>query len=306
VYPQKNKESRSFPCQNRHVDKNQKNYIKIQTPTSLSRSFNKKRKGPVSTSTRQSTSYVTVKGIESETSYQEPDWPVFTMKELMDNAYDFLNDYYSNESKEARKIAVRVKVDSSSSNILRMAVRNSNVNNIPVFENLEQVFDYDRWYSSKRNQHRMTCGSLGDFLKRVLGMGYASWTSNDNLEDSFIDKQWKEPVILRFNKQECKAFIIVDRDNHTISSDVKEPTKFDAPDFTEVEIALPLPGHYWNEEEQHQHEVLLLDRLEKYYKIYKLAKSRTDFSFCKKDELVVKGGGKEEYEKGKQQKEEDD
>ena len=94
----------------------------------------------------------------------------------------------------------------------------------------------------------MTCGSLGDFLKRVLGMGYASWTSNDNPEDSFIDKQWEEPVILRFNGQERKAFIIVDRDNHTIFPDIKQPTKFDAPDFTEVEITLPLHT-YWNQEQ---------------------------------------------------------
>ena len=113
-------------------------------------------------------------------------------------------------------------------------------------------------------------------------MGYASWTCNDNPEDSFIDKQWEEPVILRFNGQECKAFIIVDRDNHTISSDIKERTKIDAPDFTEVEIALPLPTH-WNQE---QHEALL-DRLEKYYKKYKLAKPRTDFSFVR----WKKGGG---------------
>jgi hypothetical protein len=298
VYPQKNKESRHFSCQNRHVDKNQKNNIKIQTPTSLSRSSNKKWKGPVSTSTKQSTAYLTVKGIESETSYQEPDWPVFAMKELMDNGYDFLNDYYPNETKEARKIVVRVKIDPPPNAFLRMAVRNSNVNNIAVFENLEQVFDYDRWYSSKRNQHRMTCGSLGDFLKRILGMGYASWTSNSSSndnpsaeEDSFIDKQWEQPVILRFNGQESKVFIIVDIDNHTIFSDIKRPTESDAPDFTEVEITLPLSTQ-WNK----QHEALLLDRLEKYYKIYKLAKSKTDFSFVVRNEEGVRGEQEEKEE----------
>jgi hypothetical protein len=91
-------DNNSKKTQNRHGYKNQKNNIKIQTPTSLSRSFNKKWKGPVSTSTKQSTAYITIKGIQSETSYQEPDWPVFAMKELMDNAYDFLNDYLLNVS----------------------------------------------------------------------------------------------------------------------------------------------------------------------------------------------------------------
>jgi hypothetical protein len=216
------------------------------------------------------------------------------MKELMDNGYDFLNDYYPNETKEARKIVVRVKIDPPPNAFLRMAVRNSNVNNIAVFENLEQVFDYDRWYSSKRNQHRMTCGSLGDFLKRILGMGYASWTSNSSSndnpsaeEDSFIDKQWEQPVILRFNGQESKVFIIVDIDNHTIFSDIKRPTESDAPDFTEVEITLPLSTQ-WNK----QHEALLLDRLEKYYKIYKLAKSKTDL----RNEEGVRGEQEEKEE----------
>lgn len=147
----------------------------------------------------------------------------------MDNAYDFLNDYYDKKTKEVRKIAVRVKVDSTTTpKILRIAVRNSNVDNISVFENLEGIFDYNRWFSTKRHQHRMTTGALGDFLKRVLGMGYASWTSINNPEDSFMDRQWEEPVILRFNAHEYKIFIIVD--NETISTRIEGPTKFDESD----------------------------------------------------------------------------
>jgi hypothetical protein len=231
--------------------------------------------GPVSTSVRQLTAYITVRGIQSETSYQESDWPLFALKESMDNAYDFLNDYYSNESKEARKIAVSIKIESETG-ILRIAVRNSNINNVKVFENLAETFDYDKWYSSKRNQHRMTCGSLGDFLKRVLGMGYASWTSGDN-PDSFIDKQWLEPLILRFNGQEVKVFIVVE-DGLKVYADIKEPVPYEAAlDFTatEVEIALPLK-HYLPNPLQYE---LLFNRLENYYKKYKLSKLRTDFSF---------------------------
>ena len=91
-------------------------------------------------------------------------------------------------------------------NIIRIAVRNSNVNNYHVFPNLSGVFDYNNWGSTKRYQHKMSASALGDFLKRVLGMSYASWmnissNNNDNSteEDSFEDKQCDEPVILRFN-----------------------------------------------------------------------------------------------------------
>jgi hypothetical protein len=222
--------------------------------------------------------YITVKGIESETPYPERDWPLFASKELPDNAYDFLNDYYSSAPKGARMIAIRAWLDSipniDDRLMLRIAVRNSNVDNIRVFENIEAIFDFNQWCSTKRYQYRETCGSLGDGLKRILGMGYASWTSNDNLELSYECNQWREPLILRFNGMEYKAFLVVDDDK--IEVDIKGPTWFDAPDFTEVQIALPVktkdpcdepPTAYW------------LRRLKEYYKIYKLAKRQTEFGF---------------------------
>lgn len=234
--------------------------------------------------------YITVKGIENQTSYLQRDWPIFAMKELMDNGYDSLNDFYPNSPKEARKIAVRVNLDPipniNDKVMFRMAVRNSNVENIEVFEDLEGILDFNLWVSTKRNQHRETCGSLGDFLKRSLGMGYASWTSNYNPELSFEYKQWQEPLILRFDDKQIKAFMVVDIDNQTYYADIKPPTKFDAPDFSEVEIALPIDcGHtvtsYNSDTRQYDttpEEQMLLNKLEKYYKKYRIMKIQTDFS----------------------------
>jgi hypothetical protein len=145
----------------------------------------KKPKGPAWTSTKQFTNYITVSGIESATSWKERDWPKQSAKELMNNAYDFLNDYYPNGIKQIRKIAVRVKIDSILDGddrriILRIVVRNSNMDDLTVFETLEPIFDYSQLHSTKRHQHRIVTGALGDYLKRALGMGYASWTSNYN------------------------------------------------------------------------------------------------------------------------------
>jgi hypothetical protein len=270
--------------ENRPVGSDQTNGPKTQTPPKSKAIRKKKIKGPVFTSTRQSTGYLTINGIQSETSYQALDWPIFALKELMDNSFDFLNDYYPNEGKESRNIAVCIKIESKpvseneKRDIIRIAVRNSNVRDVPVFENVEEIFDYNMWGSTKRNQHRMTCGSLGDFLKRVLGMAYASWTSGDNTQDldSFEERQWEEPIILRFNGKEIRVFLRVDRDLWTAECDIQEPTIFNAPNFTEVEIALPLPN-YWVTIPH-----TLLGKLEDYYKIYRIAKiSRTSFSFCK-------------------------
>ena len=72
----------------------------------------------------------------------------------MDNSFDFLNDYYPKEDKEsgARNIAVCIKIESGTQTtrgILRIAVRNSNVSDVPVFENIEEIFDYNMWFSHK-------------------------------------------------------------------------------------------------------------------------------------------------------------
>ena len=217
-------------------------------------------------------SYITVKVIESETSYLLFLWPIFALKELMDNAWDFLNDYYPNNPNEDRKIGVTIKVDlkpNGEKSILRIAVRNSNADDIPVFGDLDSVFDFDQWYSTKRYQHRETCGSLGDFLKRGLGMGYASWTEDVNNNNSFTDKQWEEPLIVKHNGEENRVYITVNKgSNEPIKVEFEEGPSYSA-SYTEVEVALPVGQSIED----------IVSKLEQYYKIYKIGKSRTDFSF---------------------------
>ena len=260
----------------------------------------KRRLGPVCTSTKQIVGYTTVKGIQQEISSPPYEWPEFSVKELMSNAHDFLRVNYPIEkgyTSENRKIAFRIRIDPISeviasippitqfapakviTHILRIAARNSNVNNIvdPAFENLEAVFDYNNFYSTKRNQFRETSGALGDFLKRVLGMGYALWTDDFNPENSFEDKQWPEPVIFRFNGQEHKVYAIVEP-GRKIESRLSKPIAYDTPGFTEVEIALPIPVS-WN-----GHFSVLIGNMEKYCKVARFAKIKTDISFTFENE----------------------
>jgi hypothetical protein len=283
-------ENKQFNDSILHDDKPNKIVKKVDPP------FIRRRKGPVATSTVKLMSYITVKAIESETSYLLFLWPIFALKELMDNAWDFLNDYYPNNPKEDRKIGVTIKVDlkpNGEKSILRIAIRNSNVDNIPVFEDLDSTFDYDRWYSTKRYQHRETCGSLGDFLKRALGMGYASWTEGVNDDNSFTDKQWEEPLIVIHNGQENRVYITVNKgSNEPIKVGFEESSH--SATYTEVEIALPIDRSVED----------IVRKLEQYYKIYKIGKSRTDFSFnlimppstssLQKDDVVVVEGIEEE------------
>jgi hypothetical protein len=221
-----------------------------------------------------------VSGIESTTSWKERDWPKQSAKELMNNAYDFLNDYYPGGTRDTRKIALRVKMDSIFDGderriVLRMVVRNSNIDDFAVFETLEPIFDYTQLHSTKRHHHRIVTGALGDYLKRALGMGYASWTSNYNSESSFEDKQWKEPLFLRCDGQERKVFIVVE--GGVPECFFSKPTNSDVRNFTEVEIALPIAStrnDYWKENVE-----WVLRQVEAYFKRNKIGKPNTDFSF---------------------------
>ena len=289
----RHEESKRFTNSILHDDKCTKILKKVDPPS------NRRRKGPIATSTVKLMSYIAVKAIESETSYLLFLWPIFALKELMDNAWDFLNDYYPNNPKEDRKIGVTIKVDlkpNGEKSILRIAVRNSNVDNISVFEDLDSVFDYDRWYSTKRYQHRETCGSLGDFLKRGLGMGYASWTEDVNDDNSFTDKQWEEPLIVKHNGEENRVYITVNKgSNKPIKIEFEEGPSHSAT-HTEVEVALSVDGFIED----------TVRKLEQYYKSYKIGKSRTDFSFnlimppstsdLQKDNMMIVDGMEEEEE----------
>ena len=103
----------------------------------------KKKIKPVSTTEKQSMAYVTVKNIENETSHLEADWTLFVLKELIDNAWDWINDEYPAVAKTVRKIGVRIWLthegEENSIRFVHIAVRNSNVNNVTVFEDLDKT-----------------------------------------------------------------------------------------------------------------------------------------------------------------------
>jgi hypothetical protein len=55
--------------------------------------------------------YITISGIESDTSCQEYQWPEFGIKELGDNASDFHKVSYPNATANERKIAIKLIID---------------------------------------------------------------------------------------------------------------------------------------------------------------------------------------------------
>src|SRR5919199_2169622 len=262
-----------------------------QTPLPAA-SLTTRRKGPIATSTKQMAGYFTVQGIENELSISENMWPCFALKELLDNACDWLNDYYPSSrgvSSNSRAIAIRIQIDkipndTDLTRVFRIAVRNSNVDQIEVFggrhEGLEQIFDYTQWLSTKRYRHRMTAGFLGDYLKRHGGMGYASWNniarSRKVSYDNDDNIQWEKPIIFRFNGSEYKVFVHYDRYRGLPESVIKYAGNSDAIDYTEVECVLPVSRINCNG--NNKDAVPLFDKLHQYYRQYKIPKLDIKFS----------------------------
>lgn len=270
--------------QNLHGDSGTKNSAKKGGILST------QRKKPVWTSTKQSMSYLTVRGIESELSRQEIEWPKEIIIQLIGNAWDSLQDNYPDGTKETRKIEVRIKIDSildgdaGRKDVIRIVVRNSNVDNLPVFEDVEQIFDYTKFHSTKRNHHRMVTGALGDFLKRSLGMGYASLTEDYDKERKnsalAADKQWPEPVIIRHNGEEERVYLHVEWDKQEYWTVISSSIECNAPKFTEVQVTLPLDSILRKLGGDRSCGVShILNDMKNYFYRNKIGKTNTEFTF---------------------------
>jgi hypothetical protein len=146
--------------------------------------------------------YVRLKDFTKKTGIEKRDCHAFCVKELADNSGDFLEKCrYSNA------IIVLDIVNDIDNNIMTISVSNSNFNDIPVFGNLEQSFNYKRSYSSKSNQYRITRGAQGDAIKELGTMPYMLTNSEEGEEE----KLWNFPIIFQHNKIIDKVYIEVDR-----------------------------------------------------------------------------------------------
>src|SRR4051794_13201502 len=104
-----------------------------------------------STSRKHSMDYITVDGVILRTGYSNKrDWYLVCIRELLDNAADFLWEFCKGSNNAA--IIAEIFKDNK---LFRLKVRNSNDNDIPVFSdsNIAAIFDYEGRYGSKQDVH---------------------------------------------------------------------------------------------------------------------------------------------------------
>ena len=206
--------------------------------------------------------YVTIEGIENRTGVGEENLYLFILKELLDNASDFTE---MESAKEAKVKVTILKEDA----LLRIIVRNTNSSDTPPFskDKLESIFNFDTFYSSKRNQYRLNRGALGDAFKEILCVPYALARKYG------ID--WKQPLKITTEKdrtllQTFVVSLIVDRIKQTIHSEIQEVKGKEQAEsnFTEIEVRIPVIEN-----------LLDLDRLNDFLINYATINTHIDFTF---------------------------
>jgi hypothetical protein len=172
--------------------------------------------------------YVRLKDFTKKTGIEKEDCHAFCVKELLDNAADFIEKFrYSNAV-----ITLDIKNDNKAG-VMTISVSNTNHSNKAAFDNLDQIFNYKRSYSSKSNQYRITRGAQGDALKELGTMGYMLVNSRESGEDN----NWKYPFVFQHNNKIDKVYIEVDRKHKTIRRRFEHSSCDDT--GTKVTIMLP-------------------------------------------------------------------
>jgi len=161
--------------------------------------------------------YTTWKGIENKTGIAKEDAVSFLVKELLDNALDYLETGTRTATNPTLQPEIHIVIEKRQGNYIRIIVCNSSYQINEAFSShiLRSIFDFDRYHSSKRNQFKITKGALGDALKEVLCIPRI-------LAQEAEIANWNYPLYIISQQKLYQIELITDRINQLISSEIKE------------------------------------------------------------------------------------
>ena len=200
----------------------------------------------------QTTDYTSIEGIRTKTGIDDDrTFGKFIYKELIDNALDFIESNTRDFVNSGQSPFVNIEISEEENEIIKIKIKNSSNSNKQFFtkERLDKIFDFQRYFSSKRHQYIIKRGALGDGLKEVLIIPYAFAIENNN-------ESWNYPLII--NVSDEKIFKIgitnlseIKRSGEIPKPDVKE-IKFikeenNNENFTEITVYIPKKFSDYNE-----------------------------------------------------------
>lgn len=203
---------------------------------------------PIFSSEDQTRDYISINGIRSRLTLDERYFSYFILKELMDNALDFIDT----NSKEFLKIKqnpyVNVTIIEEKDNDLTIIkVRNSNarINDIFTEEQIINIFNPEKFSGSKRHRYKISRGTLGGAFKDILGIPYAFAFKDKKIMD-FED--WQYPLQININNERLIKikFSIVDKIKRKIQADIdtenikkQDEDNYSLNRFTEIVVHIP-------------------------------------------------------------------
>lgn len=185
--------------------------------------------------------YVQEEGIIKRTGLtNKRDWYLLVVKELIDNAIDWMWEVY--QGRDDLKITIEITL--TKDGLFKCKISNNNPENIPVFKiaNLVNIFDYEKTYGSKQNDFKVKRGAYGDASKLILSMPYVLVNLGRDKSNDFEDKQWPVPMYIRHNGIEQEILLRVDEGNDIIEPhNITPPEKACKLDHTDTEIEITYP-----------------------------------------------------------------
>lgn len=177
--------------------------------------------------------YMTLNGLTEHTGAPPSKFPLYIIKEDLDNACDYEENTYMG-TRDRRIISLWVqKIETN----LKITVRNSNQNNRPTaFQtNLKDIVDFDYFTSTKKNKFRIGRGAIGDATKPKLSIPYA--LSLEEGDVNGIDA----PLIIQYNNQESRISLdtskFITNKLMPIIETVPKPV---SSNYTQVQLTFPI------------------------------------------------------------------
>ncbi len=190
----------------------------------------------------QTTDYISIEGVRTRTGVDnDNDLGNFVIKELMDNALDDIdqNAKTFEDFKQDPYVNVTITEVVDDENIIKISVRNSNVvvsaaaginNDILTKEQVENIFNFEKYFSNKRHRYVVKRGALGDGLKEILGIPYALAINNNNYES------WNYPLQINISNERIFEVRI-----NNISQAIRN---LELPKINVITIPPPLPPQF--------------------------------------------------------------
>jgi hypothetical protein len=188
----------------------------------------------LATSERAMMDYISLKGIQNRTGFTANQLLLYVLKELIDNGLDFIDKYAGKVvgSSDLPELSISVRKQSGRITI-RVANSDFGLDGFTLTM-LESIFDFNGFFSSKRNLFKVSRGALGDALKEVICVPVALADSNDM-------PSWNEPLLIESGKNVFVIHLDVDKVNRRLGIfpiEVKQRSD-SSHNFTVVEVTLP-------------------------------------------------------------------